>query len=124
MLCYCGAADAYGSLRCQGKIIDTGISMTHVRAVCGSPKTRIVEAVPVRARLGSGFFRVIGIATTEQWVYDRGWGRYPAVLIFHDGKLRRIEYLRYRSGARSAVRIGLETVIGLLPVWSVSPQWI
>ncbi len=100
MLCYCGAADAYGSLRCQGKIIDPGVTMAQVLAMCGSPKTRIIEEVPVRARVASGFSRFIGVTTTEQWVYDRGWGRFPAVLKFHDGKLRRIEYLPYRSGAR------------------------
>ncbi len=74
--------------------------MAQVLAICGSPKSRIVEEVPVRARLASGFSRFIGITTTEQWVYDRGWGKFPAVLKFDDGKLRRIEYLRYRSGAR------------------------
>ncbi len=100
MLCYCGAADAYGSLRCQGKIIDPGVTMAQVLAMCGSPKTRIIEEVPVRARVASGFSRFIGFTTTEQWVYDRGWGRFPAVLTFHDGKLRRIDYLSYRSGAR------------------------
>ena len=100
MLCYCGAADAYGSLRCQGKIIKPGATMAQVQALCGSPKSRIVEEVPVRARTSRGFSRFLGIATTEQWVYDRGWGRFPAVLMFHDGKLRRIEYLPYRSGAR------------------------
>ncbi len=100
MLCYCGAADAYGSLRCQGKIIDPGATMAQVLAMCGSPKTRIIEEIPVRARVASGFSRFIGYTTTEQWFYDRGWGRFPAVLEFHDGKLRRIEYLPYRSGAR------------------------
>ena len=100
MLCYCGAADAYGPLRCQGKIIDPGATMAQILAMCGSPKTRIIEEVPVRARVASGFSRFIGFTTTEQWVYDRGWGRFPAVLKFHDGKLRRIEYLPYRSGAR------------------------
>jgi len=100
MLCYCGAADAYGSLRCQGKIIKPGATMAQIQALCGSPKSRIVEEVPVRARTIRGFSRFIGITTTEQWVYDRGWGKFPAVLHFHDGKLRRIEYLSYRSGAQ------------------------
>ncbi len=100
MLCYCGAADAYGSLRCQGRIIDPGATMAQVLAMCGSPKTRIIEEVPVRTRVASGFSRFVGITTTEQWVYDRGWGKFPAVLWFQDGKVQRIEYLPYRSGAR------------------------
>jgi len=87
-------------LRCQGKIIDPGATMAQILTMCGSPKTRIIEEVPVRARVASGFSRFVGFTTTEQWVYDRGWGRFPAVLNFHDGKLRRIEYLPYRSGAR------------------------
>ena len=74
--------------------------MAQVQALCGSPISREVEEFPVRARTTRGFSRFIGIATTEQWVYDRGWGRFPAVLHFHDGKLRRIGYLPYRSGAR------------------------
>ena len=73
--------------------------MAQVLAVCGSPKTRIIEEVPVRARGASGFSRFIGITLAEQWVYDRGWGKFPAVLWFQDGKIQRIEYLPYRSGA-------------------------
>ncbi len=74
--------------------------MTQVLTMCGSPKIRIIEEVPVRARVASGFSRFIGITLTEQWVYDRGWGKFPAVLWFQDGKVQRIEYLPYRSGAR------------------------
>jgi len=99
MLCYCGAADAYGPLRCQGKIIKPRAAIAQVLMLCGSPKIRIIEEVPVRARVASGFSRFIGFTTTEQWVYDRGWGRFPAVLRFQDGRLKRIEYLPYRSGA-------------------------
>ncbi len=74
--------------------------MAQVLEMCGSPKTRIIEEVPVRARGASGFSRFIGITLIEQWVYDRGWGKFPAVLWFQDGKLKRIEYMTYRSGAR------------------------
>ena len=58
--------------------------MAQVQALCGSPMSRIVEEFPVRARTTRGFSRFIGITTTEQWIYDRGWGRFPAVLHFHD----------------------------------------
>lgn len=100
MLSFCGAADAYGSLRCQGRIIDRGATMAQILALCGPPETRIIEEVPVRARTAAGFSRFIGIAQTEYWEYDRGWGRFPAVLWFQDGKVKRIEYLPYRSDAR------------------------
>ena len=97
VLCYCGTAEAYGSLRCQGRIIDTGITMEQVLALCGQPDAKVVEAVPMRARVFTGFSRFTGISFAEQWEYSRGWGKFPAVLIFQDGVLRRIEYRRYRS---------------------------
>ncbi len=74
--------------------------MTRIMALCGPPSTRIIEEVPVRSRVATGFSRFSGIILAERWVYDRGWGKFPAVLRFQDGTLKRIEYLRYRSGAR------------------------
>ncbi len=74
--------------------------MAQVLTMCGSPKTRTIEEVPVRTRVASGFSRFSGITLDERWEYDRGWGKFPAVLWFQDGKLQRIEYLPYRSGAR------------------------
>jgi hypothetical protein len=50
--------------------------------------------------VGTGFSRFSGIILDEQWVYDRGWGKFPALLLFQYGKLKRVEYLRHRSGAR------------------------
>ena len=100
MLCYCGTADAYGSLRCKGKLISPGISMMEVLLLCGPPTARIGQEVPVRHRVGTGFSRFSGIILDEQWAYDRGWGKFPALLLFQYGKLKRVEYLRHRSGAR------------------------
>ncbi len=100
LLCYCGVADAYGSLRCKGKFIDPGATMSQVLALCGPPANKIVEHTPVRNRLISGFSRFAGIAVTERWQYDRGWGKFPAVLTFRNGTLKRVDYLRYRSGSR------------------------
>ena len=99
MLCYCVTADAYGSLRCNGKIIDSGITMAKVLALCGPPKNRVIEQVPVRSRTVTGFSRFSGVSYTELWEYDRGWGKFPAILRFEDQKLRRVEYGRYRSDA-------------------------
>ena len=100
LLCYCGTADAYGSLRCKGKFIRPGATMAQVLALCGPPRNQIIEEVPVRSRVASGFSRLSGIAVTQYWEYDRGWGRFPAVLRFQDGTLTRIDYLPHRSGAR------------------------
>jgi hypothetical protein len=91
-------ADPYGSLRCSGRIIDVGDSTAEVVSLCGEPSTRVSSQVPVRAGVMSGFTRFVGFSATEQWVYDRGWGKFPAVLHFDNGELRRIDYLPRRSG--------------------------
>ena len=99
LLC-CATAQAYGSLRCQGKLIRPGQDMAHILNRCGAPQDRVIEEVPVRSRVASGFTRFAGMTVVERWVYDRGWGKFPAVLIFQDGTLRRVDYLRYRSRGR------------------------
>ncbi len=74
--------------------------MTRIMALCGPPRSRLVEELRVRHKVVTGFSRFSGITLDERWEYDRGWGKFPAVLRFQDGKLKRIEYRRYRSGAR------------------------
>lgn len=98
LLTYAGVAEAHGSLRCKGRIIDVGNSVAEVVSLCGEPAERIITQVPVRAGVMKGFTRFAGFALTEQWIYNRGWGKFPAVLYFDNGKIQRIEYLRYRSG--------------------------
>jgi len=98
LLVFANAADAYGNLRCKGRIIDIGDRTAEVLALCGEPAKRVSQKTPVRAGVRSGFTRFAGYTTAEQWIYDRGWGKFPAVLYFDDGKLRRIEYLPHRSG--------------------------
>ena len=90
-------ADAYGSLRCKGRLIDVGADAAEIIALCGEPSRRIVTRVPVRTAVWTGYTRIAGYATTEQWVYDRGWGKFPAVLHLDAGKVRRIDYLSRRS---------------------------
>ena len=97
LLCLSATAQAYGSLRCQGKMIRPGMSMSQVTSLCGAPRDRIVEEIPVRSRIASGFARFSGVIVIESWEYDRGWGKFPAVLKFQDGTLKRVEYLDYRS---------------------------
>ncbi len=95
--CCCATANAAGYLRCQGKIIRAGFPAAYVLALCGPPEYQLIEEVPARARTVTGFSRFIGIAVSEQWIYDRGKGKFPVVLEFHEGKLRRIEFLPHRS---------------------------
>jgi hypothetical protein len=97
LLCYCGVADAYGSLRCKGKIIEAGATRATVLALCGAPDLHVTEHAPVRAGSVLGGSRFIGIALDEQWVYDRGFGKFAAVLIFFDGRIQQVDYLPYRS---------------------------
>ena len=92
------AADAYGSLRCEGRLIRIGDSQARVTSLCGAPADRSTETVPARARTAAGYSRFIGVTTTERWVFDRGWGKFPAVLIFNEGRVQSIEYLPHRSG--------------------------
>ncbi len=97
---YCGTADAYGSQRCKGKLIRPGDAMAQVLALCGEPRSRIVERVPVRSGTVTGLSRLTGVSVSERWEYDRGWGKFPVVLIFREGKLHRVDYLPYRAGKR------------------------
>ena len=99
LLLFTGAADAYDSLRCKGRLIHVGANVAEVVALCGEPARRIVTQVPVRAAgVLTGFTRFTGFASSEQWIYDRGWGRFPAVLHIDAGRIQRIDYLPRRSG--------------------------
>ena len=96
-LLVCGAAHAAGPLRCDGKLIAPGMPAAYVLERCGMPQSGVTERVPTRARTATGFSRLAGASISDQWVYDRGPGRFPAVLIFRDGRLVRIDYLPERS---------------------------
>ena len=99
LLLVAGSASAEVSLRCDGRFVKVGSTMSEVMSLCGDPAERVINQVPVRAGSVAGFSRFVGFAASEQWVYDRGWGRFPAVLTFFDGEVQRIDFLRRRSGA-------------------------
>jgi hypothetical protein len=96
-LSYSSAANAASTLRCNGRIIRVGVPAAFVLSQCGEPGNQVIQESVARSATVSGSSRIVGIALSEQWVYDRGWGRFPAVLIFLDGTLRRIDFLPYRS---------------------------
>lgn len=100
LLLYAGVADAHGSLRCKGRIVDVGDSAAKVLALCGEPASRVATTVPVRAATRTGFTRFTGFATSEQWIYDRGYGKFPAVLFVDEGRIRRVDHLPRRSGKK------------------------
>ena len=99
LLTFASAADAFGPLRCKGKIVDIGDQAEEVLALCGKPAKRITRKTPVRAGVKGGFTRFAGYSLAEQWIYDRGWGKFPAVLHFDNGIIKKIEHLPYRSTA-------------------------
>ena len=96
-LCYTSAANAGSSLRCNGRLISVGVPAAYVLSECGSPANQVLQDSVVRAGTVFGNSRVVGLTLSEQWVYDRGWGRFPAVLYFLDGTLKRIDFLPHRS---------------------------
>jgi hypothetical protein len=94
---YASAANAEPSLRCNGRIIRVGVPASYILSECGPPANQTFQETTARAGTVSGSSRIIGLALSEHWIYERGWGTFPAVLFFLDGTLRRIEFLPDRS---------------------------
>jgi hypothetical protein len=84
------------SLRCSGGLINRGMVDGQVVAKCGAPQRKDVEDVPVRVRRSNGTVGVAGSTRIERWIYDRGYGQFPARLTFQQGKLQTIELLTDR----------------------------
>lgn len=87
------AAGADAPFRCEGKIIDRGMSVGEVLALCGEPDLHLRRDVPARARNRAGFSYWSGVTVNERLIYDRGYGRFPVELEFVEGELRRTELL-------------------------------
>jgi len=87
------------TLRCGSKLISPGpdVDINYVQAQCGAPASRQKEVVPHYARRANGSAYETGTITVETWTYDRGSGRFPAVLRFEDGKLVSIEFSTHRQ---------------------------
>ncbi len=80
-------------LRCGSVLINLGMVAPEVKAKCGPPKDKNVDDVPRRVHRPNGTTATVGTTRIERWTYDRGYGRFPAVLTFEDGKLKSIELL-------------------------------
>ena len=96
-LVYTSTANADPSLRCKGRLVKVGVPAAYVLSECGAPANQTIQETTARAGTVDGRSRVVGLTLSEQWIYERGWGRFPAVLIFLDGTLRRIDFLPHRS---------------------------
>jgi hypothetical protein len=84
-------ARADDSMNCGSVLITVGMVGAQVAAKCGPPKDKSVTEVPQRVRRANGSSAVVGTTRVERWMYDRGYGQFPAVLTFEDGKLKSIE---------------------------------
>lgn len=89
-------AHADDSMRCGNVLITVGMVGAQVTAKCGEPKDREVTEVPQRVRRANGTTAVTGTLRVERWTYDRGYGQFPALLTFEDGKLKSIKLLTSR----------------------------
>lgn len=89
-------ARADDSMRCGSVLITVGMVGPQVIAKCGQPKDKNVTEVPQRARRSNGSSAVVGTLRVERWTYDRGYGQFPALLTFEEGKLKSIELLTSR----------------------------
>ena len=96
-LSYTSVAGAEPSLRCNGRLMRVGVPAGYILSQCGPPANQTIQETTARAGTVFGSSRIVGLTLSEQWIYERGWGRFPAVLFFLDGTLRRIEYLPHRS---------------------------
>lgn len=80
------------TLRCGSKLVEPGESAAAVLAQCGAPTSRELITEPVRARTPAGGTRVIGTTEKEIWRYERGSRRFPAILTFEEGVLKKLEF--------------------------------
>ena len=87
------AARADDVMRCNAAIVNVGMVAPEVVAKCGEPKSKEVSDVPIRVRLANGTMATPGSVRVERWTYDRGYGQFPALLTFEDGKLKSIQLL-------------------------------
>jgi hypothetical protein len=84
------------TLRCGNALITVGMVGTQVVARCGQPRDKSVTEAARRTGRGGGRSSGAGAVHVEHWIYDRGYGQFPARLTFESGKLTSIELLTSR----------------------------
>lgn len=83
------------TFRCRTKLITEGDTAGKVLEHCGEPSSKQVVTEPVRAANASGGSYLTGATWTyEIWRYQRGSGKFPALLRIEGGVVRKIEYER------------------------------
>lgn len=90
-------AAAADVMRCRsGRLVNVGMVDAEVVALCGEPRNKTSQDVPIRSQGAGGGAVVVATTRVERWTYDRGQGEFDAVLSFEDGKLVRIDMLNTR----------------------------
>ncbi|MEP7242963.1 MAG: DUF2845 domain-containing protein [Gammaproteobacteria bacterium] len=89
------AAPAFAdTLRCGSSLVSTGMQMSYVLDKCGTPDDKQTISEPILGRNAIGGTYQAGTATREIWTYKRGQGKFPAVLTFEGGELKKLEFIR------------------------------
>lgn len=84
------AAHAGDEFRCGNSIINSDMTPAEILQKCGEPTSKKESEEDVRAANVGGGTRKVGVAHTETWTYDRGYGAFALVVTIVDGKVRGI----------------------------------
>jgi hypothetical protein len=80
------------TLRCGSSLIAEGAAQAYVREKCGEPDSKMDLTEPVMARRPDGFAYQAGTTTQQIWRYKRAPGKFPAVLTFEGGVLKKLDF--------------------------------
>lgn len=86
------AAARADTLRCGKYLIAEGAMQSEVREKCGPPDETLNVTEPTYARNVYGYMFQTGTATKTIWRYKRAPGKFPAVLTFEEGELKKLEF--------------------------------
>ena len=85
------------ALRCGQAVVTEGDHRWEVERACGAPEAAERRVTyPYRFQVGGrpGAVDVLDIPViVDEWIYERGPGRFPTLLRFENGRLIRIETL-------------------------------
>jgi hypothetical protein len=80
------------TLRCGSSLIQPGATQGYVIEKCGEPSSRETYTEPVIATRVDGSTYQAGTTSKDIWRYKRGSGKFPAVLTFEMGVLKKLEF--------------------------------
>jgi hypothetical protein len=80
------------TLRCKSSLIQEGASAGYVAEKCGAPDSKETFTEPVIGRRADGTTYQAGTTSRDVWRYKRGFGKFPAVLTFEMGVLKKLEF--------------------------------